>query len=205
MTGVSAGELAKATGIPSARASQWTAPLNQAMARFGIDTPERRAGFLSQVAHESALLTQLAENLNYSAEALLRVFPRHFDQTMAHAYQRNPQKIANRVYAGRMGNGDEASGDGYRFRGRGLIQVTGRDNYRACGTALNEPLLETPEILSAPGCAALSAAWFWSSHGLNELADRKDVAAMTRRINGGVIGLEDRERLFAQAMGILGA
>ena len=205
MTVISAEDLAKATGIPLARASQWAAPLNQAMARFGIDTPERRAGFLSQVAHESALLTQLAENLNYSADALLHIFPRHFDQAAAHAYQRNPQRIANRVYAGRMGNGDEASGDGYRFRGRGLIQITGRDNYRSCGAALNEPLLETPELLSTPADAALSAAWFWSSHGLNDLADRKDVAAMTKRINGGIIGLEDRERLFAQATDILSA
>jgi putative chitinase len=203
MTAVSVDELSGALGIPLARASEWMLPLNTAMARFEIDTPERRAGFLSQVAHESALLTALVENLNYSADALVRIFPHHFDPPRAQAYQRNPQKIANRIYADRMGNGDEASGDGYRFRGRGLIQITGRDNYKACGAGLGKPLLDSPEILATPEAAALSAAWFWSSHGLNELADRKDVAAMTKRINGGTLGLEERTKLFTQATDVL--
>jgi putative chitinase len=205
LTVLSADELAEALGIPAPRAQEWADALNSAMDRFDIATPERQAGFLSQVGHESCLLTALSENLNYSATALLRVFPRHFDQDSAQAYQRNPEKIANRAYANRMGNGDEASGDGYRFRGRGLIQITGRANYQACGTALGQPLIDTPEMLEKPECAALSAAWFWASNGLNAIADRKDVAAMTQRVNGGTLGLDDRERLYAKVADVLTA
>lgn len=196
-------ELATALGVPQERAQKWVEALNQAMSRFDITTPARQAGFLSQIGHESALLTALVENLNYGVAALLRVFPKYFDPATASAYQRNPEKIANRIYADRMGNGDESSGDGFRFRGRGLIQITGRTNYNSCAAALEHPLTDTPELLETPAFAALSAAWFWHSHGLNALADAKNIVAMSKRINGGTVGLAEREQLYAQATDVL--
>lgn len=199
MAELSVSDLATALGVPQERAQKWVTALNQAMIRFDITTPERQAGFLSQIGHESALLTSVVENLNYGTAALLRVFPKYFDKAAANAYQRNPEKIANLVYANRMGNGDEASGDGFRFRGRGLIQITGRDNYQSCGAALDQPLTDAPDTLATPPMAALSAAWFWHSHGLNALADTKDVIAMSKRINGGTVGLAEREQLYAKA------
>lgn len=183
---------------------RFTEPLANACAEFGIDTPARLAAFLSQVAHESSNLSRLVENLNYSAEGLRGVFPRYFaDPATALDFARQPQRIANRVYAARMGNGDEASGDGWRFRGRGLIQVTGRANYDACGQALGLDLLASPELLEQPGPAARSAAWFWSSRRLNGPADRGDIEAITRAINGGLNGLDDRKAQYAHALAAL--
>jgi putative chitinase len=178
-------------------------PLTAACARFGIDTSARLAGFLSQCAHESSGFRTTEESLNYSAEALLRVFPRYFDGNLAAQYARSPQRIANRVYAGRMGNGLEASGDGWRYRGRGFIQLTGRENYQAFGAAIGQNVLADPDQVSAALLAALSAAWFFSSRGLNLLADAGDVVGMTRRINGGTIGLDDRTKLYDQAAAVL--
>jgi putative chitinase len=141
--------------------------------------------------------------LNYSAEALLRVFPRHFDATQATAYARQPERIGSKVYANRMGNGDEAGGDGWHYRGRGLIQITGHDNYVACGTALGLDLIAQPELLEQPGPAARSAAWFWHRNGLNRPADARDIETITRRINGGLTGLDDRKALYAHACAAL--
>lgn len=191
-------------------AATWTAALNSAMARFHIDSAPRMAAFLAQVAHESGQLTRLTENLNYSAKRLMQVWPKRFP-TMEKAarYEKNPQKLANLVYAGRLGNGDEASGDGWRFRGRGLIQLTGRGNYRAAGRGIGLELEQQPDLLEQPEAAALSAAWFWQSHGLNELADcqgnddSEDFTTITRRINGGTVGLKERLALWERAKQVL--
>lgn len=189
----------------------WAPALNEAMARFDIGTTERMAAFLAQIAHESGQLTRLSENLNYSAKRLMQVWPVRFP-TMEKAlqYERNPERLANNVYAKRLGNGDEASGDGWRFRGRGLIQLTGRGNYRAAGQGIGLPLEEQPDLLVQPGPAALSAAWFWKSHGLNELADDRnddndteDFRAITKRINGGTVGLKERLAFWETAKRVL--
>lgn len=197
---LTAEQIAKACGCRIERANKWHLPLNDAMAEYGITTPARQAAFLAQVAHESARLGVLEENLNYSAEGLVKVFPRHFPALKAAAlYARRPEKIASKVYANRLGNGDEESGEGWLYRGRGLIQITGADNYRACGTALGLDLIASPEKLTIPRPAAFSAAWFWSSRNLNALADHGDFTAITKAINGGTNGLQDRLALFGTA------
>lgn len=188
--------------MPAARLTdiaRFATPLAEARAEWNIDTPLRLAAFLAQIAHESGQLRTLVENLNYSAEALLRVFPRHFDAGLAAAYARQPERIGSRVYANRMGNGDEASGDGWRYRGRCLIQVTGHDNYAACGSALGLDLIAQPELLEQPGPAARSAGWFWHRNSLNRPADARDIETITRRINGGLTGLDDRKAHYARA------
>jgi putative chitinase len=153
---------------------------------FEITTPRRYAAFLSQIAVESENLSRLVENLNYSAKGLLRVFHSHFDdEDDAADYDRQPERIANRVYADRMGNGDEESGDGWRFRGRGLIQLTGKDNYAECGEALGVDLLSAPDYLESPEGAARSAAWFWSRHGINAYADKADFDGICDLVNIG--------------------
>lgn len=192
--------------LPAARPTdivKFATPLAEACAEWGIDTPLRLAAFLAQIAHESGQLRTVVENLNYSAEALLRVFPRHFDATQATAYARQPERIGSKVYANRMGNGDEASGDGWRYRGRGLIQVTGKANYAACGTALGLDLIAQPELLEQPSPAARSAGWFWHRNGLNRQADARDIETITRRINGGLTGLEDRKAHYTRACAAL--
>lgn len=179
--------------------------LNAAMSEFGIDNPERQAMFLAQCAHESGNFAHVEENLNYRAETLLKVFPKYF-KTMddAQDYAKQPEKIANKVYGGRMGNGPESSGDGYRYRGRGLIQLTGKDNYDACGKALNVDLHGQPDYLETAEGAARSAAWFWHKNGLNKYADAGDILGCTKRINGGTIGLEDRKKHYEHALRMLG-
>lgn len=153
--------------------------LDAACARFAITTPARLAGFLSQCSHESNGFSATRENLNYSASLLVRVFPRYFDTTSAKAFAGKPEAIANRVYGGRLGNRGEASGDGWRFRGRGFVQLTGRANYSALATALGRPdVLTNPDAVALPELSALSAAWFWATHGLNEIADRQDGDAL---------------------------
>jgi putative chitinase len=162
-----------------------------------ITTPEREAFFLSQLAHESAGFTRLVENLNYSRDSLLRVFKKYFpDEASAERYARKPEAIANKVYGSRLGNDDEASGDGWRYRGRGLIQLTGRNNYYDCSLALfgDATLVMTPERLELPRFACESAGWFWQKHGLNEYADHGDFAGLTKRINGGLHGYDDHDR-----------
>lgn len=190
------------------------APFNDALQlafeRFQIDTPKRQAVFLAQCAHESAGFTRLEENLNYSADALARVWPKHFDHETALKYAHQPQKIANHTYAGRNGNGDEASGDGWRYRGRGLIQLTGLANYGACSTSVynDDRLVHAPDDLTNAGPACLSAAWFWDSHRLNDWADvgtEEAFITVTRKINGGTEGLGSRMNWWDSSKSILGA
>lgn len=196
--------------LPNARpvAGIFVPALNRAMARWKIDSPVRQAAFLAQVGHESGQLRRLVENLNYSAEALVRTWPSRFTAKNAGAYARQPEKIANRVYGGRMGNGQETSGDGWRYRGRGSIQLTGRDNYRAAGQALGLPLLENPELLEQPEHAAQSAAWWWATHGLNELADAGRFSDIGSIINTGQPGrvphgANERKALYDLAVRVL--
>ena len=176
-------------------------PINKVIEDFDINTPNRIAMFLAQVGHESGGLTKLHENLNYKPARLLQIFPKYFKDVDPEDYD-TPEKIANRVYSSRMGNGDEESGDGYRFRGRGAIQLTGRSNYTACGEDLEVDLINNPDWLETPEGAIMSAAWFWDQHDLNAYADASDVIAVTKKINGGTIGIEDRKELFAEAVKI---
>jgi putative chitinase len=171
-------------------------------AKFQINTPLRLAHFLAQCGHESGGFRATQENLNYSAKGLMGIFKKYFPtEAIANAYQRNPQKIANKVYANRMANGDEASGDGYKFRGRGYIQLTGKDNYTQFGKAIGENITANPDVVSGK-YALLSAAWFWSKNGLNKLADGGAtdavVTSITKRVNGGTIGLADRIKHFKE-------
>jgi putative chitinase len=179
-------------------------PISLTCEEFDIMTPQRAAAFIAQVGHESGNLKFVKENLNYSAQGLVKIFPKYFNAETANHYNRNPEAIANRVYANRMGNGDEASGDGWRFRGRGLIQLTGHDNYVKCGAGLNVDLINDPTYLETPEGAARSAGWFWNSRNLNSLADAGDIKTMTKKINGGFIGLEDRIKHYEHALHVLG-
>lgn len=193
--------------MPRVDAHRWAGPLNEAMARFEIGTRERAAAFLAQVAHESDECKRLVENLRYSASRLCAVWPKRFP-TIASAvpYANNPEKLANHVYANRLGNGNEASGDGWRYRGRGLMQTTGRSNYRATGAALGLPLDAVPELLEQPRPAALAAGQFWASRGCNALADSvpgddddTDFVRITILINGGKTGLASRRVYWKRA------
>lgn len=194
----------------------WVTVLNEAMTRFGITTPARAAAFLAQIAHECGVRAatdrvRLVENLNYSAKGLMATWPKRFpSMVLAAGYARQPVRIANHVYANRLGNSDEASGDGWRFRGHGLIMITGRANHRAAGIALDLPLETHPELLEQPWPASLAAAQFWQSHGLNELADDRtddddeaDFRRISKVINGQFIGLEDRRARWARAQAAL--
>lgn len=158
---------------------------------FGIDTPLRLAHFLGQAAHESMNFRAVTENLNYSAQGLLRIFPKYFTATEAQQFQRKPELIANRVYAKRMGNGDAASGDGWKYRGRGFFQLTGKNNYADFDKVVEDNILLNPDLVASKH-PLLSAAWFWGRNGLNALADKDNYVAVTKRINGGVHGLQDR-------------
>ena len=174
--------------------------------QFGIDTPLRLAHFLAQVAHESKSFKAVEENLNYSAERLKEVFPRYFPGNLAEVYALSPEKIASRVYGDRMGNGDEASKDGYRYRGRGYIQLTGKDNYAAFDRTVDDDVLNQPDLVKTK-YPLLSAAWFWDTKKLNALADEGSgedvVAKVTKKVNGGLYGLEDRIRFFNQYLAAL--
>lgn len=194
-----------AMGVSDANAGKHLDALNAAMGAHGIDTSLRICHFLAQVVHESGHMQATVENLNYSAEGLLRVFPKYFKtRDQAAAFARKPEKIANRVYGGRMGNGNEASGDGFRYRGRGLIQLTGKSNYRAFSQWIGEDLVANPDPV-ADRLAAHSAVFYWDTNGLNALADTDNLAAVTRRINGGLIGFADRRLLLGKAKRALGA
>ncbi|MCF2859231.1 glycoside hydrolase family 19 protein [Pseudoalteromonas sp. SMS1] len=175
--------------------------LNEVLPQFEINTPLRVAHFLAQIAHESGYFRCSSENLNYSQKALRAVFGKYFpDDASAEAYARQPEKIANRVYADRMGNGDEASGDGWKYRGRGLIQLTGKDNYVRCGKALGLDLISDPEVVSADAKVAIqSACHYWQSCDLNGWADKDELVTITKRINGGTHGLDDRAALLNRA------
>ena len=184
---------------------KWLDPLNEVFAKYEINTPQRQAAFIGQCAHESANFTKLEENLNYSASRLMAVWPSRFPNLdVASQYANNPEKLANKVYAGRMGNGNEESGDGQKYLGRGIIGITGRENYDRCGKAIGVDLINQPQLLATPDYAALSAGWFWNKTGLNALADSKDYETMTKRINGGLLGLDDRKAKIAKAISVLG-
>lgn len=175
----------------------WSFHFGQNMSKFNINTPEREAQFFAQVLHESAGLTKLIENLNYSSERLLVVFPKYFkNKIISDQYHRQPEKIANRVYANRMGNGSEGSGDGWKFRGRGPIQITGKDMYLLLGArhnGNNQIFIDNPDLLTRAEYGAWSACWLWQWKGCNEL---KDIEAITKKINGGTNGLEDRKEWY---------
>lgn len=171
--------------------------LIQTFQNYDMMSPLRQAAFLSQCAHESANFTATIENLNYSKEALVKTWPKHFPTLKeAEPYHRNPEKIANKAYANRMGNGDEKSGDGWKYRGRGILQITGKFNYQKCGASLGIDLEANPELLETLPYLVLSAGWFWKTNGLNPMADKEDIQAMTRRINGGTNGLADRTKKY---------
>jgi len=184
----------------------WYEALEQLLPDYDINTPQRVAAFIAQCAHESGGFKFIKENLNYKAASLRKVFPKYFPtDDLAAAYAQKPEMIANRVYGNRMGNGDEHSGDGYRYCGRGLIQLTGKDNYTRFAESLEISPEDVAEYLTTfEGCAQ-SACWFWESNNLNKWADAGDIVKMTKIINGGTIGLEDRIKHYEHALHILGA
>lgn len=184
--------------------NEWYDALSVLLPDYDINTPKRVAAFLAQCAHESGGFKFLKENLNYRAESLMRVWPKHFSTLdIARQYAHKQDRIANRAYANRMGNGDETSGDGWRFCGRGLIQLTGRNNYEAFAESIETPVEEIPEYLATFEGATQSACWFWETNGLNRFADTGDIKGMTKVINGGYIGLEDRIKHYEHALEVL--
>jgi putative chitinase len=185
---------------------QWYAALEQLLDDYEINTPQRVAAFVAQCAHESGNFVFIKENLNYKAASLMKTFGKYFPTAdIAAQYANKPERIANRVYANRMGNGDEASGDGYRYCGRGLIQLTGRDNYQAFAESVEMAVEDVPAYLATFEGAVQSACWFWETNNLNQWADKGDILTLTKRINGGTIGLEDRIRHYEHALHVFGA
>ncbi len=184
---------------------KWLEPLKETFEKYNIDTTKRQAAFIGQCMHESAGFKTLNENLNYSAKALMATWPSRFpNEEIANEYARQPEKIANKVYGGRMGNDVESSGEGWKYRGRGIKQLTGKENYERCGAGLGVDLVENPDLLLEPKYAALSAGWFWNKHNLNDLADKGDIETMTKRINGGLLGLDARKVAIQKAESVLG-
>jgi putative chitinase len=182
----------------------WHEALCKVLPDYEINTIPRVAAFLAQTAHESGGYTALHENLNYKAETLCKVWPHYFpSMDVANQYAHNQEAIANRAYANRMGNGPEESGDGFRYCGRGLIQLTGKQNYEKFAESIDTPVEEVPEFLQTFEGAIQSGCWFWESNNLNDLADKGDILTMTKRINGGTLGLEERTAHYQQAMQIL--
>jgi putative chitinase len=211
-----------AAGVKQATAEKWADAVANACAEFGIDTPQRIAGFLSQCAHESGGFERLQENLNYSADGMAGIWPKRFavlgpdkkpvkkdgknqPNKFALALHRKPEMIANVVYSSRMGNGPTESGEGWLYRGRGLKQLTGKDNHRACSAGLGVDLVANPDLLLEPVYAARSAAWFWATNKCNVFADAGDIEGLTKKINGGLIGIDDRKKRYANAMSSLSA
>jgi putative chitinase len=187
----------------------WHSALAQLLPDYEINSPQRIAAFIAQCAHESGGFTALKENLNYKPATLRKIFPKYFpDDAIANEYCSRPNKqeaIANRVYANRMGNGDEASGDGWKYAGKGLIQLTGKQNYTWFAASLKITVEEASEYLLTFEGAAQSACWFWETNNLNQWADKGDIITLTKRINGGTIGLEDRIKHYEHALHVLGA
>lgn len=189
-------------GIHPTQARVFVEPLKAACAIFAIDTPARIAAFIGQTAHESAGFTRLEESLYYRRpELIVQTFSAVRTIAEAMPLTRNPKGLANRVYANRLGNGDESSGDGWRYRGRGLIQITGRENYRAASRALSRPYEDQPDLVATPSDACLTAAWYWHVKNLNPLADAWMIGEITRRVNGNrMLGLDDRRQRSEQAL-----
>ncbi len=179
---------------------EFVSALNKYMPLYGIDTKERISMFLSQVIHESGGFSRLVENLNYSSAGLMKVWPKRFTSLqIASKYAKKPQAIANKVYADRMGNGSESSGDGWKWRGRSLIQITGKDNYIALDKDVPSlKVLQNPDILLTPEGAVIAACWFWKKNNLNRFADKSDIVGCSKAINGGFIGIEERKHLFTE-------
>ena len=183
----------------------WCEALNKILPDYEINTPARIAAFVAQTAHESGAYTALHENLNYQAASLCRVWPRYFNSGNANEYAHQPEKIANRAYANRMGNGDEASGDGWKYCGRGLIQLTGKSNYQAFADSIQTDISEIPAFLQTFEGAIQSACWFWENNNLNKWADAGNIEKMTQIINGGQLGIDDRKARYNHALLVLGA
>ena len=218
-----------AAGVKQATAEKWVDAVSAACKEFDINNPQRIAGFLSQCARQSGVFESLQENLNYSAEGMAGIWPNRFavqepdpkragktkpkkdangkniPNKFALALHRKPEMIANVVYSNRMGNGPIESGEGWLYRGRGLKQLTGKDNHRACSAGVGVDLVANPDLLLDPVYAARSAAWFWSANKCNSFADSGDIEGLTKRINGGLIGIEDRKKRFASAVRALSA
>jgi putative chitinase len=187
--------------LVSNNVEQWFEALNANLPTYEINTVERVSAFIAQCAHESGGFKRLKENLNYKWESLRRVFPKYFPtDELAQEYAHKQEQIANRVYGGRMGNGDESSGDGFRYCGRGLIQLTGKNNYTKFAESIHMAVEEVPALLETYDGAVKSACWFWHTNNINQWADVGDILTMTKRINGGVIGLEDRQKHYAHAL-----
>ena len=185
--------------------NEWYEALNTLLPDYDINTVPRVAAFIAQCAHESGGFKMLKENLNYRAVTLRKIFPKYFPtDALAEQYAGKQELIANKVYGNRMGNGDESSGDGFRYCGRGLIQLTGKNNYMAFAESIETPVEEIPEFLGTFEGAVQSACWFWETNNLNQWADTGDILTLTKRINGGTIGLEDRIKHYNHAMHILG-
>lgn len=198
--------ISAACGAPQSRAAQWLGPIEAACAKFGINTPLRMSAFLASCGVESAYLTAAAENLNYSAAALLAEFPREFPTPeIAAQYARQPERIANRAYAGRNGNGDEASGDGWAFRGRALLQITGRTGYANCAKGIGLDVLDHPELLEQPANSAMAAAWYWDSRGFNTPADRGDFLELSKALNLGNANDSGMPGSWPQRLALYGA
>jgi len=183
----------------------WHEALCKILPDYDINTPERVGAFIAQTAHESGGYKALKENLNYRAETLCKVWPHYFNASNANQYAHNQEAIANRAYANRMGNGPEESGDGFRYCGRGLIQLTGKSNYAAFANSIDTPVEEIPEFLGTFEGAIQSACWFWETNNLNQYADRGDILTMTKKINGGTLGLAERQQHYQNFMHILGS
>ena len=181
----------------------WCDALNKILPDYDITTPQRIAAFLAQCAHESGGFTALHENLNYRPETLCKVWPHYFNNSNANDYAHQPEKIANRAYAGRMGNGNEASGDGWNYCGRGLIQLTGKNNYQAFADSIQTDIGQIPAYLQTFEGAIQSACWFWENNNLNACADAGDIVRMTKIINGGTLGLDDRTARYNHALQVI--
>ena len=184
--------------------AEWVDALNETFARFNLTTNNQKAMFIGQCSHESGNFRLLQENLNYKAATLMKLWPKRFPTLeVANQYAGNARAIANKVYADRMGNRDEASGDGYRFRGKGLVQLTGHSNHFHAGKALGIDFVMQPDLVATPKYAALTAGWFWDTHKLNPPADALDYTKVTKIINGGTIGLDDRIKHVQHALAVL--
>ena len=182
---------------------EWVPALNDTFARFNIVSPRQQAAFIGQCSHECGNFRILEENLNYRAATLMKLWPKRFPTLeIANQYAGQPKRIANKVYADRMGNRDEASGDGWRFRGRGCIQLTGHSGYYHAGQDLGVDFVKDPDLVATPKYAALTAGWFWSTHNCNKLAEFSDWVGLTKKINGGTIGLDDRVHHTTMALAI---
>lgn len=190
--------------VGNSNVDEWYRALTENIYFFEIDNEKRIAAFLAQTSHESMNYTRVIENLNYRWTSLRSVFPKYFpNDSLAKKYAHDQRAIANRVYANRMGNGPESSGDGWRYRGRGLIQLTGKYNYKKFGNSLGISLSEVPDFLETFDGAVISACWYWENKDLNYYADNDDIKSITKLINGGYIGLEDRIRKYSKILEIL--